>query len=71
MVDILDCGVHYIDNHLFITACRAYKEEVTLQNQNIRKVSYHIVPITMELRPKQREGGYLSGFLVDPDDVRK
>ena len=50
---------------------RAYKEEVALQNQNIHNVSYRIVPITMELRPKQKENGFLSGFLVDPNDVRK
>ena len=50
---------------------RAYKEEVALQNQNVHNVSYRIVPITMELRPKEREKGFLSGFLVDPNDVSK
>lgn len=50
---------------------RAYKEEVALQNQNVHDVSYRIVPITMELRPKESEKGFLSGFLVDPNDVSK
>lgn len=47
----------------------AYKQEVALQNQNTLNVSYRIAPITLELRPKQREQGFLSGFLVDPNDI--
>jgi len=53
-----------------VTDSRAYKEEVALQNQDVHNVSYYIVSLTMELRPKERENGY-SGFLVDHRDVRK